>query len=190
MNSTILKNSLWVIGGAVFFGASDWAAGAPPADSGWYVEGGIATVDVKSQVAGFTTDDDETGWTLGGGYRFNPYLALSGAYHDLGNNRAATDCPPPVLCLIESSDKIDLTGLSLSAIGSWPVSNSFELFAKLGVMRWDANFSRFSNDKNGTDLLYGAGIGVSPAPAWRVRLQYEAFDLDADSLSLTLGYSF
>ena len=38
-------------------------------------------------------DDDDSSFTLGGGYEFSEYLSLEAAYRDFGNQAGQTDCP-------------------------------------------------------------------------------------------------
>jgi len=100
-------------------------------------------------------DDNDTGFNVFGGYRFNDYFALQAEYVDLGD-RDYTG-PAPV------SDKHDVSGFGLVGVGIWPVNSRLDVFAKAGVFRWDQDIS-YSNlgittkdSFSGTDLSYGLG---------------------------------
>lgn len=160
-------------------------------ETGWFLESNAYKADVSGEVSGFTLDDDDGAWALGGGYRFNRYFSVQAAWHDLGSHYA-TDCPPPVLCLVANTDRVSLDGVSASVTGAWPVGEQFEVFGKLGAMRWDADFQRFpARDTDATDLLYGAGVGWWITPNWRLAAQYEKVeDLDLEVYGLGLIANF
>jgi hypothetical protein len=51
-------------------------------------------------------------------------------------------------------------GISLSLIGSVPLTDSLDVYGKFGFISWDIGFNGFYSafDNSGEDLLYGAGL--------------------------------
>ena len=161
-------------------------AGVP----GWFVEADVRQVDASGIVSGIAVDDDGTGASIGLGYAFNRHFALLGSYHDMGSF-AASDCPPPLLCVTINYGEVDVSGFSLVGTASLPLSETFELFGTAGVLDWDADFSAFPiGDDSRTDVLYGAGAAWWPAPEWRFSLNFERVDFDLDSIRLGVRYQF
>jgi OOP family OmpA-OmpF porin len=75
---------------------------------------------------------------------------------------------------------VDINGWDLALLGKWPVNEQFDLFAKLGVVWWDAEAAGFGDD-SGEDLLYGFGIGYHFSDQIAVRGEWERMDIeDAD----------
>jgi opacity protein-like surface antigen len=168
-------------------GAPAFAVANPP---GWFIEADGRSVDASGVVSGFTLDDDDSGASIIGGFAFNRYFSLQVGYHDMGSH-FATDCPPPLLCIVSNVDEVDVTGWSAAATLTWPLAERFELFGTIGVMDWDADFSRFRDrDDSSTDLLYGAGAAWWPSQNWRISLAYEEVDFDLESVKLGLRYQF
>jgi hypothetical protein len=132
------------------------------AQSGFYVFGAFGNTDTDVALGSLNrVDDDNSSYALGAGYVFTRNISLEGAYLDFGSHRGETDCPPGFTCLvIPVSAQADLTGISLSLIGSIPLTDSLDVYGKFGFISWDIGFNGFSSafDNSGEDLLYGAGL--------------------------------
>jgi hypothetical protein len=97
----------------------------------------------------------------------------------------------------EASDddvEIDADGVSAFAVG-FLAAGPVDLFAKAGVVSWDATFSldgvgRIGQD-DGTDLAYGVGAQLRFL-SLGVRAEYEIFDIDGvDDLSMiSVGFTY
>lgn len=154
----------------------------------WYVEARLDENSSALESGAFVVDDEQTGWQLGGGYAFNKYFALQANYHDLGKDHFATDCPPPLVCITQNIDRVDVDGYSFSAIGSWPVTTMIDVYGRIGVLWWDTDFAEFPADESGEDLIFGIGAGFALSPKWRLSLQYDASNFDVDSVGIALSY--
>jgi OOP family OmpA-OmpF porin len=181
-------------------------------DSGFYAGVGIGSSstsisksDIRNDLAdiGITgtatsLDDSDTAWKLYGGYRFNPYLGLELGYVDLGSISSTIVTTAPSAANIHTSTDTD--GFSLVAVGTWPVTSKFDLFAKVGAYHWNTDASataivggsvvKVSDDDSGTDLTYGFGAGyrftknVGVRGEWEVYKDVAGYDIDLPSVSL------
>jgi hypothetical protein len=202
-------------------------------DSGWFIGAGFGSAEVEvighdrsAQVAGNlhklgfnvqtatgSEDDNGTSMTLRGGYQFCPYLAVEGAWHDLGETEGVFSAtvlnpvPLPVSGTLES----EYWAVSLAALGRYPFFPWLGIYAKIGLHYWDHEMAMvgqgvgvtvdITEKSDGTDLLYGFGVECGPFTDLAVlrnsllRLEWERFygieDEDGiDSTSLVLQYSF
>jgi hypothetical protein len=141
-------------------------------------------------------DDVQAGWSATLGYRINKYLAAELSYHDFGEasvtERYFPNFPPLPAEIVVRSD-IDAFGPSLSVLGTLPVSVSFDLFARGGVLFVDQEIGNtqgtFRNEQSIGDEVLMAGVGAqwSFAPRWTARLEYQrtgSIDYDADIMNL------
>ena len=159
-------------------------------DSGFYVGGSVGQAsvgDIEDPTGGgdISFDGDDTGYKLFVGYNFGVIplldLGIEGGYIDLGN--------PDDGGLEVKADGYTLAGLVGGRIG--PVG----LFAKLGMINWDADLSDGidSAGDDGTDPLYGIGARLNFG-SLEVRAEYEYFDIDTasdvDFLSLGAAWNF
>lgn len=138
-------------------------------------------------------DDDQDVWRVYGGVQFNEALGLEIAYYDFdegGDGGLASD----------------LEGASLAAIFSAPLHDRFSLFAKVGWFWWEADIEEtspvipgvppLSEDFDGDDVFFGAGLNVGLTDSLEVRLEYDRFELDRDinpdldMASISLQYKF
>jgi hypothetical protein len=179
--------SRYVLGAGLAFTVPAWSADAP--ERGWLVEANVLEARSSDGKAPFTFDGEESAVSFGGGYAFNKYFALQGTYHDFGEH-AATDCPAPVCTAVPHGDLADIRGLSIAAVGTWHVSPSVELFGKLGVLGWRADFERAGFDETDRGALAGVGVGISATPQWRINVQYERADFDLESAGVGVTYRF
>ncbi len=166
-----------------------WARAAETAHP-WYLEAAVGHTDLSGNLSGFELYETDTSWSLGLGYAFNPYISVQVNYHNLADDYRVDDCPRGYICLVENVDLVDMTGVSASALFSWPINDTFDVFGQVGVISWDADFETLDHDDSGEDFLYGAGLGVNFSDHWRMVLKHERFDFDASTTSLGLAYKF
>ena len=145
-------------------------------DSGFYVGAGIG--DFGLDVGGFSGSD--TGFKLYGGYEFIKYFAVEAEYIDGGS-------------VDDGGLKIDVSGYNLSGVGILPLAGKFNVFAKLGMIFWDAKMHGFGND-SGEDFSWGVGGGYSFTDQFGVRLEYQGFEIEdtdtVDMISLGATWKF
>jgi len=156
------------------------AAAQPAAAGEWYLGGSVsqAYVDEKG------LDDNDTGGKIFGGYRINKNFAIEGSYYDFGN-------------LEEGANKLSIDGFGLGVVGSMPLSDSFSVFAKVGIHAWDADISgpivsQFSDDSD-SDVFFGGGLDYAINRRWTVRGEFERYvvdEFDYDVGSVGIIYNF
>lgn len=152
----------------------------------WYAGAGVGQSNANDSVTirnqSVKVDDTDTAWKLFGGYRFNPNLGLELGWVDLGK--------------LESKGAVDyeLTGATLNAVGTIPLANNFDVFAKIGGFFWDSDASGggLSKSDSGSDATGGVGVGYHFNDQFGVRVEWERFDADLEtdmySASVTLGF--
>lgn len=117
------------------------------------------------------------------GYKFNENLAIEGGYRRLAD-----------FDVTFNSTKVGMTldQAAVSAIGILPLSNGFNVFARLGYNRIDAKGS--TSNSSATDStsggLYGIGVGYSFAPNISVRLEVQKPSSDSSNVSAGVSYKF
>lgn len=119
--------------------------------------------------AGFTTtsinnDDRGTGYKLLAGYRFNKYFSIEGGYFDLGKFSFDANTMPAGTLRGELKAK----GTNLDAVFSAPFTESFSVFARVGMNHANVhdsfaatgavNLLTPSPSENATNIKYGAGL--------------------------------
>jgi OOP family OmpA-OmpF porin len=147
-------------------------------------------IDANRQV-----DGKDTAWKIFGGYMFNRHFGLEGAYVNLGEvSYSGSFLGAPV-----TGGKLEVTGFNVAAIGSYPVTEEFSVFGKIGLFIWDAEANDttggvpFSGKEDGTDLSFGVGIGYQFTRNLGLRAEWEMFkanDADTSLISVGLQWKF
>ncbi|HJW47154.1 MAG TPA: outer membrane beta-barrel protein [Lysobacter sp.] len=151
-------------------------------DKGFYAGAGIG----QSSVDEGSYDDEDTAFSVFGGYQFNKYLGLETGYVDFGKiepqgNGAALE-----------GDTAYLT-----AVGTLPITDKFSAYAKAGVHRWNVDDELTGligkNDDSGTDPTYGLGAQYRLTDQVAIRGEYSRFeveDLDVDLAQVQVRFDF
>jgi hypothetical protein len=144
-------------------------------------------------------DDKDTGFKLLVGLRPMDWWAVEVAYIDLGEVTQSTDIP------VFDSFKLEQSAFGAFGLLLYDIS-MVDLFAKAGLVRWDAELSANSPifgpiplrvRENGTDLAWGLGAQVRFG-SLAARLEYERYEIDSsdgligkpDMVSLGLTWTF
>ena len=166
---------------ALLAGASAFGANAAE-DKGFYAGAGVGQSFVDER--GY--DDEDTAFSVFGGYQFNRYFALEGAYTDFGK------VEPEAL----GSD-LEADAASITAVGIVPITDKFSAYAKAGFSRWNLDTElpavTGTQDDSGTDPTYGLGVQYNITDAVSLRGEYNRFeveDIDLDVAHLQVRYSF
>ena len=165
------------------------AGPALAADNGFYLGAGIGQANVQIEPGeGLPAfDEDDTGYKLIAGFRPLDWLAAEVNYVDLGAPSGEV-----------AGNVVETDAKGLSAFGIVLLELPLvDLYAKLGVIRWDAGASipalDLSGDDSGTDFAWGGGVQVRLL-SFGVRLEYERFEIsevdESSFLSLSLTYTF
>lgn len=162
------------------------------ADSGFYIGGSVGSagveIDAGDPINPVSFDEDDFAWKAILGYTFDlPILNLGieGSYVDLGGPSADIG---GVLFEVDTDgfDVFGVLGVDLGPIG---------VFAKAGVISWDAEFSvdGVAGSDDGSDPAYGIGAKIGLG-SLAFRLEYELFDIedteDVSMISAGLVWTF
>ena len=174
----------------------------------WYGSKFVSSFAANGVTATQTSSDEtDLGIKVFSGYRFNKYLALEGGFVQFNNFKATGTAS-----IFDSNIGADLVGASyetdknnawtLAGVGTWPVTNSFSVFGKVGAANWkrikniwypdptsgfscpDCNVARISSIDRGTDAYYGVGVSYAILDNVDVRGEYERFDLGGPKIDL------
>ena len=151
-------------------------------------------------------DDEATAWTVTAGYRFNRYLAVEASYVNLGTLSATDTLDLSVIGAgsLSFHRELETAGPALTAFGMLPLSDSWQLYARAGMLFADTDLTTSINgnsrgssfDSDVTTL--GAGAQYDWGGHWSARLEFQrsldvggnevASQADVDSISL--GFLF
>jgi OOP family OmpA-OmpF porin len=158
------------------------AFGASAQDHGFYAGAGVG----QSFVDEGAYDDEDTAFTVFGGYQFNKYFGLEAGYADFG--KIEPDVAGPAL----EGDSAYFT-----AVGTLPITDRFAAYAKAGLHRWNVDTSlpglTGNDDDSGTDPTYGLGAQYRFTDRVALRGEYSRFeveDTDADLAQLQVRFDF
>ena len=187
-----------------------FAQSPPPDSSGFYLGAGGAWSTVSVEIAGYYDDDycglwgcsyykdgdGGYGYTAHAGYRFMPYLAAEVNYVDPGlirynQGQVIVEGFPGVY---KGKASLDITAWEVSLLGILPFADWWEVYLRAGVGFWqgendqrlistsDGSVLNGRNDADGTDFLFGLGLGFVPTPDWAFRLEFQTLTIDGEVL--------
>ncbi len=162
------------------------ATSALAADNGIYIGGSVGQANIKERddFTGLQLDGDDTGFKAIVGIRPLDFLGFELNYVDLGRSK-------------DTVAGVDLTadakGIDAFAVGFLGLP-FMDLFAKAGVISWDAKVSARglgSLSDDGQDFAWGLGAQVHFGSA-ALRAEYEKFDIgDIDDVNLiSVGFTW
>ena len=172
-------------------GAASLAVAQPPfaaGDASFYVGGSVGrsyveldAIDVFSDI-----DDGQTGYRFFLGGQLNDFIGLEAAFTDFGTVTAEPD-----IGLFSASAETD--GLSIAATLDLPLGDDFSLFAKGGMLWWQADFDGVAPAMEDNDLFFGLGARYRINRNVAFIAEYDRYDidtLDTDFLSLGVSVGF
>lgn len=165
---------------AVLAGAA--AFGAQAADKGFYAGAGVG----QSFVDEGNYDDEDTAFSVFGGYQFNRYFGLEAGYADFGKLEPRGN-----------GADLEASSVYLTAVGTVPITDKFSAYGKAGFQRWDLDSAIPSvvgnSDDSGTDPTYGVGVQYKFTDHVALRGEYSRFeveDTDLDLAQIQVRYDF
>lgn len=163
------------------YAASDDNPTGPYVGAGWgRFNLNIRDLNDAGTAVGDIVHSDDNAWKIFVGYRFMPYLAVEGAYVDLGrpSDRFSSSGS-------NGNYRVNISGFSPAVIGTLPLG-PVEVFGKLGWYYYntklDVNFDNpgpsvhSSHTRN--DLLYGGGVGITAWQRLHIRAEYETIEIE------------
>jgi OmpA-OmpF porin, OOP family len=128
-----------------------------------------------------SVENNDGGWKLFAGYRFNRYLAVEGGYTYLGEYAFAGQViidPGTVDADFEAYD------WNAFAVGILPLGQRFDVFGKLGIGYWTSKLKASgtfsgrivqSMQDSGTDPIVAVGARFNLTSRWAFRAEWERF---------------
>ncbi len=153
------------------------AAIASPAladDTGkYYVAGDFGKMTYSNSNPGGTDFSNPNAMRISGGYRFSPMFAVEGGYAVIGDSTLNSGT---------GSATITNSAVQIAAIGTYPVSDTFGLFGKLGVSINSLKASGTGsmsglnvNHSTSWSSMIGIGVQYNVNRQFGIRAQYERF---------------
>lgn len=195
----------------IAFVASTLLAASPAfaaEDSGFYVGAGLGQASVEVDLGSGLPDFDgsDTAFKIFGGWKFMKYFAVELEYID-GGEADDTFRGSDGGLSVEEKVTIGFTGFNGSVLGILPIGEQFNVFAKVGMLLWDADLTgRVSacfegvcesdterDSESDSDFSWGLGAGFDFTENLGVQVEYQVFELsdaDADLISGSVVWRF
>lgn len=131
----------------------------------YYFGGTIGPSEGGNYCSGATNcEDKDTAWKLFGGYKFTDKISAEAAYVSLGDLHKGTGA---------TSTNSDVSAMTVNAVGTIPVTEQFDVFGKVGAMRWSSDNS--AGDESGFGATYGVGAKMHLNETTKLRAEWEKF---------------
>ena len=128
-----------------------------------YFGGSIGPSDAGSYCTGATScEDKDTAWKVFGGYKMTERLSAEAAYVNLGDIHKTTGGT------VQNSD---VSALTAAAVAAMPINDQFDIFGKVGVMRWSSDNT--AGDESGFGMTYGVGAKMNISEKTKLRAEWE-----------------
>lgn len=176
----------------------------PALASNLYVVADVGQVKYEVDSASET----KTGFTLGGGYKFNDTFAIEVAYRDLGEIKEHEYEDLGGGDYYEENFKNEFSALQVSLVAGFPVSEAVDLYGRLGYADIDLDYSfsdvevidgsestfTGSGTMSRSEVLFGVGASYSLSDTFTLRAEYGQYgkfeEIEISSLTLGLTYGF
>jgi opacity protein-like surface antigen len=142
------------------------------------------------------------------GWQFGKYFGVEVSYTDFGDARNAFLLPDS--CVVgdlggcqsrEWTAEVRLDGVSAFVVGTLPLGESIDAFARVGAIAWDAELFAYEKNKtvlpgppvgvrndpvsfeeDGTDLAAGLGVNLKTDSPFSIRADFTYYDIDNTDL--------
>jgi hypothetical protein len=162
------------------------------ASANGYVGFSVGSTNVKADLTsiGGGTVDESTGLVkFYGGYRFNKYMSLEGAYFGLAQVTASS--VGTVTGTV--SGAVDMAAWGLYGVAFVPLGKRTEAYVKAGGANWDADLASTTETAttDGLDALYGLGISYAFTRTFKGTADWEVIDSPNPEFSTySLGFKW
>ncbi|GGO78192.1 hypothetical protein GCM10011348_09520 [Marinobacterium nitratireducens] len=188
MSKKLLSAALF---SAAVFGSANAAAqgGYFGAGLGW-AEQDVPKSDVNQALADFAAeeglvvtpsigkiDDSDKSYRIYFGYAFNDYVAVEGAFTNMGKPSADFEVGP-----FSEGVSFETEGYELSLVGTIPLNYGFGIYGRVGAFNWETDIEYLDQHEvaDGTDVVYGLGLTYALNANWDVRAEYAHYEIDYD----------
>lgn len=165
------KFTVALIGLATLFAANAFA------DEGLTLGASVGYVNIQDSDPAFDFDANDTGYKFFASYTASSFLGIEGGYVDFGSPEDIVGGFP---------GEIDASGWNLYGVGNLPLSDGVDLFAKAGIVSWEADSiidGILVDTDDGNDLALGLGARWNSGGSFGLRAEIDWFDIDeADSV--------
>ena len=125
----------------------------------YYLGGTIGQSEASTYCEGATgCEDSDSAWKLFGGYKLYDKLSVEGAYLNLGDIR-------------KDGQNSDVSAFAAYGVGTLPVTEKFDAFAKLGATRWKSKNT--DGSQSGFGMTYGIGAKMTLNETTKIRAEWE-----------------
>ncbi len=148
------------------------AASLASADEGFSIGASVARASVEATGLGQTVNGDADGSRIFGSYMFTRRFGIEAGYSYFGRPDDSTIAP---------NVEVESNSYDLYAVGVQPVSEKFDLFGKLGLVRSDTEIEESETSEvssSSTDLALGFGGEYSVSERFGIRAEFEWIDSD------------
>lgn len=138
--------------------------------------------DASLTVNSSKLDKRDTAYKVQIGYQFNQYFAVEGGYIDLGAAEYKAEIDGGATGKVE----YETTGVNIGAVAVMPLTSSFSLLAKFGLIRSDVDFTvrasagsvSASETESGTQIDTYVGLGAQYAftDNFAARVEYDNYN--------------
>lgn len=139
-------------------------------------------------------DEQDSGWKIFGGYKFNENFAVEAAWVDMGEFNGAIE-NPLLTARVDVTGETD--GLAVAAVFVVPAHERVKVFGKFGLYFWEmelgGNF--VEDDNSGSDILFGVGASFKLIDGFAIRFEAEhytdiGYDTEVDTAMFGISYNF
>lgn len=178
MGATILAMGTAAAGGDSLF---DGGGESSMLDS-VYIGGSYGQATARCMLINQQNSDECTthGWKAFAGYNFTDNLAVETTYYNLG--KAEETYQHATYGAINATG--EATAFGLSGVYSFEVSDNFDIFGKLGAVRWNLEgkaksaAATVSEEQSGTSIIYGVGASYKLTDNLSMRGEYERYNAE------------
>ena len=157
-----------------------------------YIGFSIGDTSVKADLTslgGGSLDETTMFARFYGGYRFNRYVSLEGAYFSLAQASVSQLGTPPD----DVSGAVDMSALGVYGVAFVPLSKRIEAYVKAGGASWNADLKRDNTtaSTDGLDALYGLGIAYAFTKELKGTADWDVIDSPNPEFStFSLGFKW
>ncbi len=198
-----MKHSrILVLGLAIFLLSAAYASAQN--NTGLYISAKWGKTDAGGEIGNVFDavvggDDDSQAYEVG--WRFSGLVAVQVGYHELGTLPGVlVGCPPEDTMCTPGPDiaiEAKTTAYSLTFVPQMPLTRSFTLFAKVGVVALESDVSAILDDTStfienltDEDIIYGAGVKLRFLGGLSLFYEYEFLGSDLEVQSLGASWQF